>query len=130
MILAIRTDKPEAEIGLYFDSGQKRQYQKWQAHKQLAETIHDKINAILEAEGTNWNKINGIVCYVGPGSFTGLRIGISVANSLAYSLGVPIVSSTSANWVKNGLVQIKNGEDQKIVIPNYGKQPHITQPKR
>lgn len=129
MILTIRTDKPEAEIGLYFDSGQKRQYEKWQAHKQLAETIHNKINEVLETETINWNKINGIICYTGPGSFTGLRIGISVANTLAYSLGIPIIGSTSVDWIKNGLTLIKNGKDQKIVIPNYGKQPSITQPK-
>jgi tRNA threonylcarbamoyladenosine biosynthesis protein TsaB len=92
MILTIRTEKPEAELGLY-DSQQKVAYLTWQAHRQLAETIHKKMQEILSVKGLTLEELTGIVIYKGPGSFTGLRIGMSVANALAYSLDIPITAS-------------------------------------
>ncbi len=48
IILTIRTDKPEAEIGLY-DGEQQLAYEMWSAHRQLAETIHTKIKELLDS---------------------------------------------------------------------------------
>lgn len=39
---------------------------------------------------TGFGKLKGIEVETGPGSFTGLRVGVSVANALAYSLGIPV----------------------------------------
>lgn len=130
MVLIIRTDKPEAEVGLYFDTGQKRQYVKWQAYRELAKTIHQKIYELLKAEAKDWQDINGIVCFKGPGSFTGLRIGITVGNTLAYSLSVPIVGETGEDWIKVGLANLVKEKATNIILPEYGRLPHITKPKK
>jgi len=37
-----------------------------------------------------WNVLTGIEVETGPGSFTGLRVGVSVANALGFALGVPV----------------------------------------
>lgn len=130
MILAIRTDNPEAEIGLFFDTGQKRQYKKWQAHRQLAESIHKEIDSLLKAENKGWKDISGIVCFKGPGSFTGLRIGLTVGNALAYSFGVPVVGESGEGWIDSGIKRISAGDDEKIAVPEYGRNPHITAQKK
>jgi tRNA threonylcarbamoyladenosine biosynthesis protein TsaB len=39
--------------------------------------------------------IEGVVCFKGPGSFTGLRIGLTVGNALAYAQNIPVVASKS-----------------------------------
>jgi tRNA threonylcarbamoyladenosine biosynthesis protein TsaB len=128
IILTIRTDKPEAEISL-FDGEKKLAYKTWQAHRQLAETIHTKIERQLSALGLTWRNLDGIVCYQGPGSFTGLRIGVTVANALAYSLSIPIVTSGGVDWLAAGIKKQLTGENQKIVLPKYGAAPNITPPK-
>jgi tRNA threonylcarbamoyladenosine biosynthesis protein TsaB len=127
LILTIRTDKPEAEIGL-FESQAKLAYSTWPAHRQLAETIHLKIKELLESQSRDLNDLSGIVVYQGPGSFTGLRIGISVANALAYSLNIPILAETGDQWIQKGNQSIVEGKNQQIVLPEYGSQPHITLP--
>lgn len=38
----------------------------------------------------NWELLEGIEVETGPGSFTGIRVGVAVANSLGYSLGIPV----------------------------------------
>lgn len=129
LILTIRTDKPQAEIGLFEDDKQVA-YQSWQAHRQLAETIHQKIEDLLAGEGPGLSDLGGIVCFKGPGSFTGLRIGLATGNALAYGLNVPIVSEQGEDWIKKGIRRLQKAENEVVSLPEYGNPAHITQPKK
>lgn len=126
LILTIRTDKPQAELGL-FDGLDKLDYRLWQAHRELSSTIHLKIEEILTTNHKEFNDLEGLVVFKGPGSFTGLRIGISVVNALAYSLNVPVVSSLSDNWITIGIERLIKQENEVIALPEYGQEPRITQ---
>lgn len=128
LVLTIRTDKPEAEIGL-FDDTKKLAYETWQAHRELSDTIHLKIKEIVTPQQKELTDIEGIVAYLGPGSFTGLRIGLSVANALADGLRIPIVGARSDDWAQNGLDRLQKGENDKIALPEYGAPVHITAQK-
>jgi tRNA threonylcarbamoyladenosine biosynthesis protein TsaB len=125
IILTIRTDKPEAEIGLYKDA-QQLGYKIWQAHRALAETLHSTIRDELEAHGLQLSDIKGIVCYKGPGSFTGLRIGLTAGNAFSYALDVPIVGETGEDWQQTGIGRLQGGENEQITMPEYGADVHIT----
>lgn len=48
------------------------------------------IDEILKKNQLDFKDIKGIEVETGPGSFTGLRVGVSVANALGYSLKVPV----------------------------------------
>lgn len=128
IILTIRTDKPEAEIGLYDDQTQLA-YVVWQAHRQLAETLHTQIAELLRSQQRSLTDLQGIVIFKGPGSFTGLRIGMTVANTLAYSLGIPIVSHTET-WIEAGIDRLQKGENEQVALPEYGAPVHITTPRK
>lgn len=129
IVLSIRTDKPEAEVGVFEDEKQ-LEYTTWQAHKSLSVTLNAKIDEILNKSGKSLKDIQGIVLYKGPGSFTGLRIGFSVANALSYSLVVPIVSSASQNWIQNAIKKLQDGDNEKIALPEYGSPANATLPNK
>jgi tRNA threonylcarbamoyladenosine biosynthesis protein TsaB len=129
IILTIRTDKPEAELGLY-ENNKQLGYEIWQAHRELAETIHIKIDDILESTSKDLGDIEGIVCFKGPGSFTGLRIGLSVGNALAYALEAPIIARQDPDWLEQGIKDLIDGQSDKIAIPEYGAEPHITKQRK
>jgi tRNA threonylcarbamoyladenosine biosynthesis protein TsaB len=128
-ILTLRTDNPEAEIGLFHGS-EKAVYEVWTAHRELAETIHKKLEEILNKSSILLEDVQGIVIFEGPGSFTGLRIGMSVANALAYSLEVPIIASAGKNWQQDGIQKIQSGKSDKIAIPEYGEAARTTKPRK
>lgn len=129
LILALRTDNPTAELVLYQDTT-KLAEKNWQAHRQLAETLHSQIRDLLKSQGKDWQDIEGLVCYKGPGSFTGLRIGLSVANTLAASLAAPIVSAMDDDWCEQGLKRLLAGENEHVALPEYGQDAHITTPRK
>lgn len=128
-ILVLRTDKPEAEVGL-FENEKRLAYQKWQAYRELSGTIHVKLQEILDLSSISYGELGGIVIYKGPGSFTGLRIGMSVANALAYSLNVPIVAVCGDDWLKTGIKNLLAGKNDKIALPEYGSPPRTTTPRK
>ena len=127
--LALRTDKPEAELYLY-DNEVKLAELKWEAHLKLAETLNTKIEEILNKSSISYGEFGGIAIYKGPGSFTGLRIGMSVANALAYSQNIPIVARSGENWLKTSIKDLASGGNDKIAAPKYGSAVHITKPRK
>jgi len=129
IILTVRTEKPDAEIGLYDDRTQLA-YETWQAHRQLAETMHAKIESMLKSQHKDWPDLQGIVCFEGPGSFTGLRIGLTVGNALSGSYGLPIVAAQDPNWLETGIDRLLAGETDELAMPFYGADAHITAPKK
>ncbi len=128
-ILTIRTEKPEAELCLYVDMVL-ADTEVWQAHRQLAETIHGKIDELLARNGKKLEDVQGIACFQGPGSFTGLRIGLTVANTLAYALHIPIVATQDPDWASQALQRLAAGETDEVALPFYGADAHITPPKK
>lgn len=127
-VLAIRVDKPEAELYLY-SNGQLLSKVKWQAHLKLAETLNAKIEEILNKSSISYEDLTGIAVFKGPGSFTGLRIGMSVANALSYTLNVPVIAAAGNDWIASGLKQIESGKSDGIAIPKYGSAVYTTKPK-
>jgi tRNA threonylcarbamoyladenosine biosynthesis protein TsaB len=102
----------------------------WHADRQLAKTLLSTIHQQLQKQHADWPDITGVVVFEGPGSFTGLRIGITVANTLSYGLDAPIVAAKGDDWLQKGIARLKKGENDKLALPHYGAEAHITLPKK
>lgn len=129
MILALRTDKPEAELYLFDNDNNEVCRLLWHAHRELSDTLLLRIDELLKEGGIVASDLGALIVYRGPGSFTGLRIGITAANTLAYSLGVPISGVTGEFWITDALKNIETA-NSALVTPEYGSEAHITQPRK
>lgn len=56
-----------------------------------AETLFGFLDDVLESSGVRLRDIQGVAVSIGPGSFTGLRIGLSAAKGLHMATGIPVI---------------------------------------
>ncbi len=128
MIMLLDTATPQCRLTLIDDDN--RHEEIWQADRMLAKGLLFFIDKNLRRLGKTWQDLSGIGVYEGPGSFTGLRIGLTVLNTIADSQHIPIVGGRGENWQDDVLTRLQNGENDHIVMPFYGSEPHITVPRK
>lgn len=128
MILLLDTSTPQCRLS--FVESDWRYDASWEAGRGLAKGLLEFLEKELEAQGKTWNDVTGLVAYKGPGSFTGLRIGITVLNTLAYANEWPIVGVTGDAWQQLGVERLADGENDGVVLPEYGGEANITKPKK
>jgi len=57
-----------------------------------AEKLHVFIQEVLDTAGIGFSQLDAVAVSEGPGSYTGLRIGVSSAKGMAYALGLPLIA--------------------------------------
>ena len=130
MILMVKTDGSNLEMYLY-ENGTCIEDKSIELGRELSRHILEQLQELFAVHGKTLQKdISGIVVYQGPGSFTSLRIGITVCNTLAYAAPAPIVGTQGDSWREDGLARLNAQEDDKIAMPFYGAEAHITSPRK
>jgi tRNA threonylcarbamoyladenosine biosynthesis protein TsaB len=80
-----------------------------------AESIAPAIEFVRDRTGVPLSALGAIAVDVGPGLFTGLRVGISTAKALAFGLGVPVVTATSLEVLAHA-VAASNFDGRRTVV--------------
>ncbi len=94
MLLAIDTATTYASIALH-DGAALRGECTWEAVNRHTVTLLPRIHQMLEAAGLGAEAITAVAVCIGPGSYTGVRIGVAVAKGIATARAVPIVGVTT-----------------------------------
>ena len=84
--------------------------------RDMAEKILGFMEEKLAENHKTWQDITEIIYMSGPGSFTGLRIGAAIVNTLADQLGVPLYDH--------------HGNLRPVILPDYGREANISTPKK
>jgi tRNA threonylcarbamoyl adenosine modification protein YeaZ len=95
-ILAIDTATSMAVVTIGEPDGTVRREASWTAGYRHGEELLARIVELLRAEGLEPRDLGAIVVGTGPGAFTGLRIGLATAKTLAHELDRPIVGVSTA----------------------------------
>ncbi len=93
-LLAIETSVPTARVGIFAPGGERLAAREKAAARHSSNLLRLCDEALREA-GLRVFELGAIACGAGPGSFTGLRVGLAVAKGLALPTGVPLVLVSS-----------------------------------
>lgn len=77
-----------------------------------SERLHVFIEEIIQEAGLNFKELNAIAVSQGPGSYTGLRIGVSAAKGLCYALDIPLIAIDTLHVLA---MQVKSANG--LIIP-------------
>ena len=109
--LAIDSTSALCQVGLSRDGHYS--FQQSHGRRQHAQQLLPMIEQLLQGAGITVADLDAIAVVVGPGSFTGLRIGIGAAQGLAYAAGIPVIPVSSlATLAMSALSQL----DQTAVL--------------
>jgi len=119
MILIIdTTNREEIIIGL-FDG--RHHYSFEFDTKGQTEDLLTAIDGILKNQKIRLQDLKCILVNQGPGSFTGTRVGVTVANTLAWNLDIPILGFSEKN-LESRLIKASKSKSRKFskpLIPYY-----------
>lgn len=102
-------------IGLSSDA-EAISYLEIQERLQYSEMIFKMIDQLLRKEGMQIDALGGIIISTGPGSFTGLRVGMAAAKGLATALNIPLVGVSIFKAAREKLSQ--KYERIAVIIPS------------
>jgi len=98
MLLAIDTSTDNASLALVQD-GKVLAEANWHCQQNHTVELLPHLARLLDEAKAGISSISAVVVARGPGSFNGLRVGISTAKGLAFSLGVPVIGISSLEVV-------------------------------
>ena len=73
-------------------------YEAWQRQSEMMVT---EIDNILKRNNVEKSELDGVVVGIGPGSYTGVRIGVTIAKTIAYALHIKLYAKSSLSLLKH-----------------------------
>ena len=113
-LLCIDTALETASIALSED-GEVIALKSNQAQADHAAWIHVAINEMLAGAGRSSGQLDGVALASGPGSYTGLRVGMATAKGLCYALSVPLV--TENILFLTAMAALRESEEASLICP-------------
>lgn len=127
------TDASIVSCGFIAESGHVIQKKKPAAFRQ-EEVLLSLIQDLFEDKAITGDELQGIIAVTGPGSFSALRISLSVVNTLAWSWGVPAIGFHASEFqtiqqlyilTYNALATVDAQTGFISVQPQYDREPNI-----
>lgn len=116
--LACDTSNSTCCAGLYED-GREAAYELSFEKKTHSETFMPLVDRVIKASGKTYGDIDTIAVTVGPGSFTGIRIGLSAVKGLAYALNCKCIPVSSTTALARSVENVAAPDDRTILIPSF-----------
>jgi len=82
-----------------------------------AVTVLEDVDALLRQAGAHTRELEGVAVGIGPGSFTGVRIGLATARGLALALGVPVAGVSTLDAIAAGAPAVVPPDQDERHVP-------------
>lgn len=113
-ILSIDTSTPACSIAVHLE-GKLIGSQKYNLGKSHSSLLPGIIDQLLRNIGIQITELKATAICSGPGSYTGLRIGASIAKGICYSLDIPMIAVNSLQLITDAVFRIY-GEEVTVAI--------------
>jgi tRNA threonylcarbamoyladenosine biosynthesis protein TsaB len=89
------------------------QYAENNIQKDHSAWLHPAIQQLMDAEKVEMQQLNAVAVTIGPGSYTGLRVGLSAAKGICYALNIPLITINNLALIASSV----NSDDADLICP-------------
>jgi tRNA threonylcarbamoyladenosine biosynthesis protein TsaB len=89
------------------------QYAENNIQKDHSTWLHPAIQQLMDAEKIEMQQLNAVAITIGPGSYTGLRVGLSAAKGICYALNIPLITINNLVLIASSI----NNDDADLICP-------------
>jgi len=104
MLLAIDTATRAASLALFDENGVRGEAT-WRTRENHTTSLMPELIRLMRLSGVTTESLSAVAVATGPGSFTGLRIGLSLAKGLALARGLPLIGVPTLDGVAQAFAQ-------------------------
>ena len=105
----------KSNISLFIDNQCVSEYNNCENSSHLPKAI--KLS--MEENNVDLKELDYIAVTIGPGSYTGIRVGLSISQGIAYSLSIPIVPVNTMDYLHHKSIYLED-KDKIVGFPSYG----------
>lgn len=118
ILLACDTSNSTCCAGVYED-GRELAYEVSFETKTHSETFMPLLHRVMEKSGISHSDLDCYAVCVGPGSFTGIRIGLSAVKGMSAASGIPCVAVSSTEALARSVTNVVHPEERTILVPSF-----------
>jgi tRNA threonylcarbamoyl adenosine modification protein YeaZ len=130
VIVAIEAASTDPSVAVAAPDGRLLGLDGWSATPRQAHELLPRLLALLAGSGASVVGVTAVAVGIGPGSFTGLRVAMSVAKGLAFARGIPLVGVPSLEaWLAAepaaAAAVSRAGAREAYLLARGGAEPRI-----
>lgn len=125
-VAAIDTSSDRAGVALF--DGHDAAILAWNAHRNHTVDTLAQLDHLLRLTGIALHQLDGVVVATGPGSFSALRVGLSIAKGLVFSLSLPLVGIPTTDamaaqlaWIDRPVLAVMTAGRGRVVWSRYAR---------
>jgi tRNA threonylcarbamoyladenosine biosynthesis protein TsaB len=124
-LLVIDTATRNPVVALADERGKLMGVRQWPSHHRHSEELLERLDDLLAETGADRRALGGVIVGTGPGSFTGLRIGLATAKVIAYGLEIPLVGVSTTTALANSARRSTNADRVAVTLPAGASDSYV-----
>ena len=127
MILCLETATPSCSVALVHN-GEVLACEEDPKGQNHSEKITLFIDSVMKKAGISYNDLDAVAVSMGPGSYTGLRIGVSTAKGLCYAVSKPLIAVETLHAMAHGGLSVISSKVEKSPANNSFRNQSLLVP--
>jgi tRNA threonylcarbamoyl adenosine modification protein YeaZ len=123
VIVAFSSSSPVASVALFSESGELLAEGDREASMRASEACLSILQELLQKTNLQLSEASLIVADLGPGSFTGVKVAVTLAKSLAFALSVPTAGANSFDLISADRTAVLPSKKGEWFIRGVGQEP-------
>jgi tRNA threonylcarbamoyladenosine biosynthesis protein TsaB len=124
-LLVLDTATRSPVVALADERGELIGARQWQSRHRHSEELLERLDDLLTETGVDRRALGGVIVGTGPGSFTGLRIGLATAKVIAYGLDVPLVAISTTLALANAARKQSGTDRIAVTLPAGASDSYV-----